>query len=416
MKLHQALADLARDHGHGLFRDATAFRGSLDDYLDEGQASSGTINLLTDAVRLGALDGMVTMLDSGANPADAVESAGQRLARDRGSADVRGCQWAVAVLGFALGKVPERLVDGLDPDAGTAAPPSYGPAGTAPVQPTPPPAPVTSPVAPPQQPIVSPPHQPMVSPPHPVQQGSGAGYGGPSYPAAGGWSQQPVPPKKKSNTGLIVAAIVVALVVIVGGVIGIVALSGDDGGKKASDDTSSTAASESDSPSDEPSDSGSADAPSGDTLAGLGYRFTLPDGWKDATDDFVAQNPGLNTLDKVAIWGSTFNTARANVIVETQSAFGKTDPADLQDSWKSALSSGDASADVTDIPNTTIGGQSALGVDIHRTNDNGVKVAQRAYLVISGDKGYSITVSLKEGDDDVLSTFDDILSSWEWTE
>ena len=29
MKLHQALADLARDHGHDLFRDATAFRGSF---------------------------------------------------------------------------------------------------------------------------------------------------------------------------------------------------------------------------------------------------------------------------------------------------------------------------------------------------------------------------------------------------
>lgn len=126
MKLHESLADLARDHGHGLFRDAAAFRGSLDDYLDEGQASSGTINLLTDAVRLGALDGMLTMLDSGANPADAVESAGQRLARDRGSADVRGCQWAVAVLGFALGKVPESLVGGLDPEANTTSPPSHG--------------------------------------------------------------------------------------------------------------------------------------------------------------------------------------------------------------------------------------------------------------------------------------------------
>ncbi|KAB2809323.1 hypothetical protein F9L07_20000 [Pimelobacter simplex] len=414
MKLHQALADLARDHGHDLFRDATAFRGSLDDYLDEGQASSGTINLLTDAVRLGALDGMVTMLDSGANPADAVESAGQRLARDRGSADVRGCQWAVAVLGFALGKVPESLVAGLDPDAGTAAPPSYGPGGTAPVQHTPPPpAPMTSPVAPPQQPIVSPAHQPMVSPPHPVQQGAGGpGYGGPSY-AAGGWSQQP-PPKKKSNTGFIVAAIVVALVLVVGGVIGIVALANGGGDDKKADDPETTASSTESGGTDEPTDK--TDTPPADALQGLGYYFTLPAGWKDATEDFLAQNPGVTTLDKVAIWGSTFNTARANVIVETQSAYGSTDPADLESSWKTALSSGDASVEVTDIDEKTIDGQSAIGVDISRTNDNGVEVSQRAYLVISGDKGYSITVSLKKGDDGVFDKFDEILDGWTWTE
>ncbi|MDN5746459.1 MAG: hypothetical protein L0H31_15260, partial [Nocardioidaceae bacterium] len=150
MLLHESLAELARDHGHGLFYDATAFRGSLDDYLEESQASSGTINLLTDAVRLGALDALVSMLDSGANAADAVDSAGQRLARDRGSADVRGCQWALAVLGFALGKVPEALAAGLDPDSGTALPPGYGATGAAP-------PPSVSPVRPPQQPLQSPP-------------------------------------------------------------------------------------------------------------------------------------------------------------------------------------------------------------------------------------------------------------------
>ncbi len=96
MELHESLAQLARDHGESLFADADAFRGALDDYLDEGSASTGTINLLTDAVRLGALQAMVTMLDSGAGVEDAVDSAGQRLSRDRGSADVTGSQWACA--------------------------------------------------------------------------------------------------------------------------------------------------------------------------------------------------------------------------------------------------------------------------------------------------------------------------------
>ncbi|HVK29406.1 MAG TPA: hypothetical protein VM575_13780 [Nocardioides sp.] len=397
MKLHQSLADLARDHGHDLFRDATAFRGSLDDYLDEGQASSGTINLLTDAVRLGALDGMVTMLDSGANPADAVESAGQRLARDRGSADVRGCQWAVAVLGYALGKVPEDLVTGLDPDAGTTAPP---PPPGPPVQ-----SPVTSPVAHPQQPIVSPPHQPAHQPAPSVQPVAGS-YGTPPQPYGGGWSQ-PTPPKK-GRTGLIIAAVVAVLVLVVGGIIAAVALGGDDDKKADGGDDPTTSDTSSDDASSVP-DIG------GDRFEGLGYKLQVPKGWTDGTEEFKAQNSDIETLDKVFLWGDTFNTARGNVIVETQSSYGYTDPNDLKDNWKTALVSGDSTAEVNDGANVNIGGQTALTVNIARTNDGGVNVVQRSHLVISGDKGYSITVSLKEGDDDVLTEFDKILSTWQWT-
>ncbi|MCX6402027.1 MAG: hypothetical protein NTX33_19110 [Propionibacteriales bacterium] len=414
MKLHESLADLARDHGHDLFRDAAAFRGSLDDYLDEGQASSGTINLLTDAVRLGALDGMLTMLDSGANPADAVESAGQRLARDRGSADVRGCQWAVAVLGFALGKVPETLVTGLDPEAGTTAPPSHGPGGTAPTPP-----PMQSPVAPPQQPIMSPPHQPS-SPTNVVhQQSGGAGWSNPtpSY-AAGGWSQ-PTPPQKKSNTGLIIAAAVVALVVVVGGIIGLVLANGGDDDPSANDDpsASSSESGSTDNPSESSSEEPSDDVADlgGPKIEGLGYQVSVPTGWTDGTAEFTAQNPGLSTLDKVFLWGSTFNTARGNVIVETQSAYGYTDPNDLKENWKKALVSSDASADIQDIANVSIDGQTALGVEIARTNEGGVEVHQVSRLVISGDKGYSITVSYKKGDEDVRTKFEEILSVWQWT-
>lgn len=403
--LHQSLADLARDHGHELFRDAGAFRGSLDDYLDEGQASSGTINLLTDAVRLGALDGLVTMLDSGANAADAVESAGQRLARDRGSADVRGCQWAVAVLGFALGKVPEQLVNGLDPDAQTSAPPappapSYPPVAS-PVRPPLPP--VTSPVAHPQQPIVSPPHQPGGP-------GGPGAYAPPAPAYAGGWSQQP--PPKKSKTGLIIAGVVAALVLIVGGVIAAVALSGDgkDDPKKADDPTSKT--------TDEPTDDPSTEVPDigGPKVEGKGYAVQLPKGWTDGTAEFLAQNKDVPTLDKVFLWGDSFNTARGNVIVETQSSYGYTDPNDLKENWKKALVSSDTNAEITDGSNITIDGQTALSVDIARTNDNDVKVQQRSYLVINGDKGYSLTVSLKDGDSDVLDKFDEMLTTWRWAE
>ena len=405
MKLHQTLAELAQDHGHALFRDATAFRGSLDDYLDEGQASNGTINLLTDAVRLGALDGMLTMLDSGASSADAVDSAGQRLARDRGSADVRGCQWAVSVLGFALGKVPEDLVEGLDPEAQTTAPPAHGPGGTAPAGPQ-----VVSPVAPAQQPIYSPPHQPAVSPPHqpvvsPAHQSVGGGYGtgAPSY-AGAGWSQPA--PRKKSNTGFIVGAVVVALIVMVGGIFGIIALAGDDGGGggggggKADDKLS------------EEVDLG------GPTVEDDDYDVQLAKGWQDGTERFLAENPdgGGGTFERVFIWGETIATGRGNIIVESQSAFGSTDPEDLKANWKNALTSSTPDATIDEVDDIEIDGQKALTVDIQRTNDSGVELTQRSHLVVNGEKAWSLTVTLKRGDDDVLEKFEEILSTWKWAE
>lgn len=392
MKLHQSLADLARDHGHDLFRDATAFRGSLDDYLDEGQASNGTINLLTDAVRLGALDGMLTMLDSGATAGDAVESAGQRLARDRGSADVRGCQWAVSVLGFALGKVPEDLVTGLDPDARTAAPPAHGPGGTAPVQ-----APIVSPVVPPQQPIMSPQHQPMVSPPHqPVAGPGGYSSGAPSY--ATSWGQPA--PKKKGNTGFIVTAVVVALIVMIGGVFGIIALAGGDDDKKADD---------------KPSKSETVDL-GGPTVEDDNYTVQLADGWTDGTEKFLEQNPdgGGSTFERVFVWGETIADGRGNIIVESQSSYGETDPEELADTWKSALTSSTPDAKLEEVDDIEIDGERALTVEIQRTNDNGIALTQRSHLVIKGDKAWSLTATLKEGDDKVLERFEEILSTWKW--
>ena len=107
MELHESLYALGRSQGRELFNDADSFRGALDDYLDEDSASTGDINLLVDAVRLGAYQGMMSMLDSGADADRAVSEAGSRLARDRGSADVGGAMWALAVLGYATGKVSD---------------------------------------------------------------------------------------------------------------------------------------------------------------------------------------------------------------------------------------------------------------------------------------------------------------------
>lgn len=423
MELHQALSDLARDHGQALFRDPVAFRGALDDYLDEGTASGGTINLLTDAVRLGALDSMLTMLSSGAAADDAVESAGTRLARDRGSTDTRGCQWACAVLGHALGRVPVGLVAGLDPEAGTSSPPEP----PAPTQVRPQPSP---PQPSPGATSWPPPASPAANPSAPAQWPAPAAGSVPPAGPSGGWAppgaSYPAPgtAPRKSKTGLIVAAAVLAVVVLIGGVALAVALSGGDDDDTAADDATSA--------SSDATDGGEVDeteatdgssptedvTPTGPSLDGTGYTIALPsDEWIDGTDLFIDFDPSSTaSLDRVALWGETINTSRANVIIEASSASGSTDPEDLSAEWRTALTSSDPTASLTEIATRDIGGQSAIGVEITRTNAAGVEIFQQAYLVISGGNAYSIALSRKADDDGVDPQFELLLGGWSWDE
>jgi len=124
MELHESLYALGLRHGREVFDDPDSFRGALDDFLDEDSATTRDINLLVDAVRLGAFSSMTTMIDSGALVAAAIEEAGKRLARDRGSADVAGAQWACALLGFAIGKVSDAEVRRYRTQHATPQPPS----------------------------------------------------------------------------------------------------------------------------------------------------------------------------------------------------------------------------------------------------------------------------------------------------
>ena len=166
MELHENLYALGLRLGRDIFDDAEGFRGAVDDFLDEDAATTGDINLLVDAVRLGALRTLTSMLDSGADVGRAIEEAGNRLARDR-SADVAGSRWACAVLGFAVGRVSDVDVRRYrTQQAGqTMLPPHTPPQTPLPPQPPtqPPPHPQTS--LPPQTP--PPPQPPTQPPPHP---------------------------------------------------------------------------------------------------------------------------------------------------------------------------------------------------------------------------------------------------------
>lgn len=184
MELHQAIRDVVARHGEAMLADSMGFRGVLDDVLAEDQASTGEINLLADAVRFDVLTPLTAMIDSGADVARAVEEAGARLARDRGG-DQLSSSWAAAVLGYAVGRVPEAIV--LRHRA--QRPSAY----------LPPPTVAPAPAGPPPPPVTSPP--PYWSSPAPV-------------------------PAPRRGRGVAVVAAALAGVVVVGGAITALVLAG----------------------------------------------------------------------------------------------------------------------------------------------------------------------------------------------
>lgn len=209
----------------------------------------------------------------------------------------------------------------------------------------------------------------------------------------------------RRRTGLLVAAIVAVLALVAGGVAAALLVGGDDDGGKPSADPTTTAAAD---PTTTIPDLG------GPRIEGTGYQVQLPDGWTDGTAALQKENPRRRTIDKVFLWGPSADAARGNVLVESESAYGHTDLADLRTRWKKALKSDDRTARITDGKPTTIAGRPALTADITRTNEDGTKVRQRAHLVINDNRSYSITVSLEASDDEGLNTFARILSTWQW--
>ncbi len=105
MELHEHIRNLVNELDAEILHDADSFRGALDDYLDEGTATTGEVNVLVDTVRLGAFQRFDRLVSSGAHPPAAVAEAGEHLARDRGTTDVAGSRWACAVLAYAAGQV-----------------------------------------------------------------------------------------------------------------------------------------------------------------------------------------------------------------------------------------------------------------------------------------------------------------------
>lgn len=162
--LHESLRELIVARGVEVVSDADEFRGALDDFLHEDEATVGELNLLVDAVRLGAVQRFLAVVEQGAQPAAAARDAGMTLARDRGVDDPTRSRWAVAAIGYALGKAPAEVVTDLRDGGSTQPvpapdPPVPAPDPPKPVRPTTVDVPRTEPIpilapAPFQEPVV----------------------------------------------------------------------------------------------------------------------------------------------------------------------------------------------------------------------------------------------------------------------
>jgi DNA-binding NarL/FixJ family response regulator len=110
MDVHVQLRSLGQALGPQIFDDADNLRAALDDFLDEGGVSPGEIRLIVDAVRYGALDRLRSAVGLGGDPSAALTDAARLLARERGTADIDSARWACAMVGYAVGLVPEAEV------------------------------------------------------------------------------------------------------------------------------------------------------------------------------------------------------------------------------------------------------------------------------------------------------------------
>ena len=242
-ELHELLRELVERQGAGVVETPEAFRAALDDFLSEDEATLGELNLLADAVRLGAVGRLLSMLDNGAQPLAAVAESGDALARDRGTEDLQRTRWAVAAVGYALRRVDADVVAAYHQGPPAAGDTQVPPEGRASVPPPPPPPPAQPGPAPPA------PAPRPASPDTELSPGDGPGTLSGRSVDADTWDQQryppppvPVPPRRRRVWPVVLLAVL--LVLVGGGAVAWVLTQDDDPSGNATDD-----------PTDEPNQS-----------------------------------------------------------------------------------------------------------------------------------------------------------------
>ncbi|QIX26025.1 hypothetical protein ncot_04960 [Nocardioides sp. JQ2195] len=212
-------------------------------------------------------------------------------------------------------------------------------------------------------------------------------------------------PSRTPLVALVAAVVAVALVCVAVVVALVLTLGGDDSSPVADDPSSSVE------PSDGPS---SPRTPDASTVAGVGYSYLLPGGWSDVSDDVEGVGSG-DAIDSVSAWGSQFQGARANFIVNVTPAGPSETPEDLADGWKEAMRK-ELDAQPHDIAGLVIDGQESVGVRFARTNEHGVEIVQVAHLVVNDGKAYTLGMSTTpERESDTDEALAQIVDSWVWS-
>ena len=218
-------------------------------------------------------------------------------------------------------------------------------------------------------------------------------YGQPAQPYGQPYATGPNPygaPPAKSRTGLIIAAVVVGVLVLGAVVVGGVFLA-------RGSDSSTTATS-------------SASPAAGPSLSGEGYSYALAPEWTDVTDQIGADTPGA--VDTVSAWGTKFEGARANFIVETAPAGGASLD-DAEPSWEKTIE-GASGFDSVDGDPLTVAGEQTVSKRLEGTSTAGVEITQLAYLLIHDDQLYSLELSYRKDDDKAVQAFQSMVAGWSW--
>ncbi len=216
--LQGQLRALYLQYGDQLLADADGLRAVLDDYLDDGVATPGEVNMVVEAVRFGVAARLQSLLDAQADPRAAVNEVADVLARERGGG-VGSARWSVAVVGYAVDRLPADIVAGYDSTGQPVAPTATEPEQQ---NQTPRPSAATADVVPTR--VVSSPSQPaatqtpVTTPPVTLPDGP-----------------EPETPGPRRPGRAIVAAVVVLLVVAVGATAVWYALRDDSGDDAAAD-------------------------------------------------------------------------------------------------------------------------------------------------------------------------------------
>lgn len=111
MALHHQLRAIAEQSGLLVLHDGDRLRAALSGHPDAPSWSPHDVERLVETARWGGLPRLTEAVNHGLDARTAIETTGAAIAGDSDSPDVAGTRWALAVLAFAAGHLPDSEVE-----------------------------------------------------------------------------------------------------------------------------------------------------------------------------------------------------------------------------------------------------------------------------------------------------------------